>query len=218
MVPAVRPAPGRLGSLQKAGSGGVGVLAPQALLWQAPQLALYQLLAQAAESHRPELSENRRRRALHPTRACTPPAPRARLRPGGALAPLRWRRPAPGALSCGRARASEAVKLKLPLSVVRAGAWGQRCRLARAPAPRMRTAHPRTARGGWGRGHIRQARGNSRRQRKIAGFRLRDLETDKPAAAGEHGSLSARPRLRPCPRRHRARWLRRFRAGKRRVA
>lgn len=40
------------------------------------------------------------------------------------------------------------------------------------------------------------AHGDSRGQRTVAGFPLRDLETDKPAAAGEHGSLSARHRHR----------------------
>lgn len=76
---------------------------------------------------------------------CTPPAPRARLRPGGALAPLRWRRPAPGALSCGRARASEAVKLKLRYlwcgrePGVRGAVW--RGRLPRACAPPTLAPH-----------------------------------------------------------------------------
>lgn len=67
------------------------MLAPQALLWQAPQLALYQLLAQAAESHRPELSENRRPRALHPTRASCAACGRA-----GPLLPCDGDSPLPG--------------------------------------------------------------------------------------------------------------------------
>lgn len=73
------------------------MLAPQALLWQAPQLALYQLLAQAAESHRPELSENRRRRALHPTRAsCAPAAGRGPRSPAMATARSRGAQLRPG--------------------------------------------------------------------------------------------------------------------------